>query len=384
MPDAERGAFVYANPGVIHWGAGCARQLVGELGKLGLGRAFLITTRSIAASPELAGRFEPLLGPVLVGRYTGITEHAPAEAVAAAAAAAREARPDALISLGGGSPIDAAKAVAFSLATGLNAADPETPSRARRVTLAGRAVLPHFVVPTTLSGAELSSAAGFTDASTREKTGVGAPELLARAVFYDAEFAVHTPLDLWLGTGVRALDHAIEGMLAPGRHPFSDTMSLEGLRLLRDALPMCRARLSDLDVRTRCQLGAWFSYTLPSRAMTGLSHTLGKRLGSRHGIPHGVTSALLLPHVMRYLASSHARPLAGVAEALGVECRGPSIEEAALRAADATSVLIESLGLPRQLSRYGLSDDDLVEAARPVARDGLPLEDLVGILRAAG
>jgi alcohol dehydrogenase len=160
-------------------------------------------------------------------------------------------------------------------------------------------------------------------------------------------------------------------------------LALEALRRLQLSLPATLADPSDLAARTESQLGAWFSFTLPGPAAGGLSHTLGKRIGSRHNIPHGVSSCLVLPHVMRYLAPRTAAAQARIAAALGVDVSKLPVEQAASCASEAVAVLIQRLRLPRRLGAYGLSDDDLVAAARPVASDAYPLEDLVGIYRAA-
>jgi alcohol dehydrogenase class IV len=364
-------AFHYANPRTIHWGAGCAPAELGrELDRLGARRAFLVTTRSAAADPRLAPAVEALLGARFAGRFAAVGQHAPVRSVVAAVEAARAARPDALVSLGGGSPIDAAKAVAFALAAGLDLSAPDAPARARGVTL--ERVLPHLAIPTTLSAAELSGAAGFSAEGTREKVGVAAPELLPTAVLYDGALALATPLELWLSTGLRAVDHAVETLLAPGEHPLPDLAAADALRRLRDGLRAVRARPDDPGARTACQLGAWFSFLLPAASSRGLSHTLGKRLGSRHGIPHGVTSCLLLPHVVRLLAPRRPDAAARVAAALG-----------ATDAADGVAALVAELGLPSRLAAWNLSEADLREAARPVASAEHPLDELVGIYRAA-
>ncbi len=361
----------HANPRTIHWGPGCVReQLDEELRAAGATRVLLVTTRSAAAHPHLAPAVEKVIGDRLAGRFEGIGQHAPAASVMEAVEAARAARADALVSLGGGSPIDAAKAVAFSLATGLDLRLPDAPARARGAAPSG--TLPHVAIPTTLSAAEMSSAAGFSAEGTREKVGVSAPALTAAAVLYDAELAVHTPLPLWLSTGIRAVDHAAETLLAPGDHPLPDAASVEALRRLKAGLLASHADPSSLSARTECQLGAWFSMLLPGPASRGLSHVLGKRLGSRHGVPHGVTSCLLLPHVLRVLAPRAPGAAARIADALG-----------AGDAADGVAELLARLGLPRHLSEWNLSEADLVEAARPVATSEHPQAELMAIMRAA-
>jgi maleylacetate reductase len=365
------GTFQYANPEVIHWGPGCIREkLDSELRRAGARRALLITTGSSLRDPELGPRIEALLGDRLAGRFAGIGQHAPARSVMEAVQAARETRADVLVSLGGGSPIDATKAVAFSLATGLDLTLPDAPARARKAKV-DRA-LPHLALPTTLSVAELSGSAGFSSEGTREKVGVAGPELRPAAVFYDAELALRTPLPLWLSTGIRAVDHAVETLLAPGEHPLADAAALDGLRRLRRGLLATHANPADPAARTESQLGAWHSYLLPGPAARGLSHTLGKRIGSRHEIPHGVTSCLLLPHVLRYLAPRAPGAMQRIAEAL----EAPS-------AAEGVANLIAELELPRRLGAYGLSDADLREAVRPVAGPEHSEEDLLGIFRAA-
>src|SRR6266852_3332449 len=299
--------FQYSNPEVIHWGAGSLREkLDAELRRVGGRRVFIVTTKSAVREPALAPAVEALLGDRFAGRFADIGQHAPARSVMDAVRAAREARADTLLSLGGGSPIDAAKTVAFSLATGLDVTLPDAPARARGAKL--ERALPHLAVPTTLSVAEL---------------------------------AVKTPLDLWLTTGIRAVDHAVETLLAPGEHPLPDVAALDGLRRLRKGLLATKANPADLAARTECQLGAWHSYLLPGPAAKGLSHTLSKRLGSRHDIPHGVTSCLLLPHVLRYLAPRAPETMKRIAEAL----EAPTAAEGVAR-------LVAQLGLPNHLAAY--------------------------------
>ncbi len=318
--------FKYANPPVIHWGAGSVHALAGELERLGVERIALVTTKSLlgAALP-----FEPHI-------TATIAQHAPIGQVEQAIKDAREDGVDGVVSFGGGSPIDAAKIVALRLGG-----------------------LPHVAVPTTLSVAELAAGAGFTD-ETGTKGGLRDPDLLPDAVIYDAEVTLGTPMQLWLSTGIRSLDHAVEGFLADGEHPFNDVMALEAIRRLFDSLPRAKAEPKDLDVRTENQLAAWFSFTLPGASASGLSHVMGKQIGARHGIPHGVTSCLLLPHVMRYLGRTKALPVS----------------------ADEVQNLIAELGLPQHIRDYGIGEPELNRAASELAGK-YPEEDLLRIYLSA-
>jgi len=171
-------------------------------------------------------------------------------------------------------------------------------------------------------------------------------------------------LQLWLSTGIRALDHAVEGFLAEGEHPFNDVMALEAIRRLFDSLPRANAAPNDVGVRAENQLAAWFSFTLPGASAGGLSHVMGKQIGARHGIPHGVTSCLLLPHVMRYVAPKMPDRMA------------------ALPSPDEVYQLIGSLGLPQHIAAYGIGEPELRRAADELGGKH-PAKDLLGIYLAA-
>ena len=303
--------FTYANPRVIHWGAGS----VSKLADLKAERVAVVTTRSLRDKVDRL--------PVQPACVVTITQHAPMSEIDAGIETVRGA--DAIVSFGGGSVIDAAKIISVKLDA-----------------------IPHTAVPTTLSVAELAAGAGFTN-EAGDKAGMRDARLMAAEVIYDPELALLTPMELWLSTGIRALDHAVEGFLADGDHPFNDVMALEAIRRLFDSLPRAKAAPSDVDVRGENQLAAWFSFTLPGASAGGLSHVMGKQIGARYGIPHGVTSCLLLPHVMRYLA--------------------PKMPErmAALPSPDDVYALMRSLGLPQHIASYGIGEPELRRAARELA-----------------
>lgn len=323
--------FRYGNPPEIFWGQGSLGELHSLLEHHRMGRVLLVTTKSLLGKPLP-------VGPRLM---TTVGQHAPIAEIEAAVTKARGEKVDGVVSFGGGSPIDAAKIVALRLGG-----------------------LPHVAIPTTMSVAELAAGAGFTD-PTGTKGGMRDPGLLPRAVIYDPELTLATPLELWLSTGIRALDHAVEGFVAEGEHPFNDVMALEAIRRLFRVLPATKADPQNVGIRGDCQLAAWFSFTLPGASASGLSHVMGKQIGSRHGIPHGVTSCLLLPHVMRYLATKQS----GRVASLGVT-------------PDEVEALIHDLGLPQHIAEYGIGEPELRKAAEELAGK-YPAEDLLQIYTSA-
>ncbi len=337
------GVFTYSNPRVIHWGPGSVAQLSAELQRLEAVRVAVVTTRSLLSSLDRLGVHPALT--VTIG------QHAPMSQIRAGTEDARAANIDGLVSFGGGSAIDAAKIISVRLADG-----------------DGRP-LPHIAIPTTLSAAELAPGAGYTS-DAGDKAGMRDPRLLAQTAIYDAELTLATPMHLWLSTGIRSLDHAVEGFLASGEHPFNDVMALDAIRRLFYSLPQAKAAPDDLDVRTENQLAAWFSFTLPSASAAGLSHMMGKQIGARHAIPHGVTSCLLLPHVMRYLERTMPNRMQVLAQVIGVD------------PADRVEELIASLGLPQHINLYDVGQAELRRAAGELAGT-YPATDLLGIYLSA-
>jgi len=329
--------FTYSNPRVIHWGAGSVAQLRAEVESLEAPRVAVVTTRSL----------EPSLSrlPIAPTTVICISQHAPMTEIRAGIEDIGFAGVRAIVSFGGGSAIDAAKIISMGLAD------------------SGGHAIPHVAVPTTLSAAELASGAGYTS-DQGDKAGLRDPRLMVSSVIYDAELTLATPMQLWLSTGIRALDHAVEGFLAEGEHPLNDVMALEAIRRLFDSLARAKAAPDDVGIRTENQLAAWFSFTLPGASAAGLSHTMGKQIGARHGIPHGVTSCLLLPHVMTYQAT-----------------RMPD-RMAALPSPDEVYALVGSLGLPQHIAGYGIGEPELRRAAEELAGQ-YPAADLLGIYLSA-
>ena len=350
------GSFNYANPRAIHWGAGSVQHLGPELDRLQAKRVALITARSLVAERKQLDRVRNALGAAEAPITEVISQHSPISEIEAAIGRINEIGVDGIVSFGGGSAIDAAKMIAVKLAD--------------RHGLAYRG-LPHVAIPTTLSVAELAGGAGYTD-EAGDKAGMRDVRLLLESVIYDAELTLITPMSLWLSSGIRALDHAVEGFLADGYHPFSDVMALEAISGLFETLPRAKSAPDDVGVRTENQLAAWFSYTLPGPTASSLSHVMGKQIGARYGVPHGVTSCLLMPHVMRYLAISKPDRMALVAEATGSGTDAPGDVEK----------LIASLELPQHIADFGIGEAELRKAADELS-DRYPAKDLLKIYVAA-
>ena len=283
------------------------------------------------------------------GTFSRIGEHAPVAQLDEATELVRnDASIDTVISIGGGSPIDAAKAVSHRL-----------------FERSGR-YLHHVTVPTTLSAGECTMVAGFTD-ENGIKTAFRNDALVPHAILYDSTFALHTPARLWLSTGLRALDHAIELMYHPTTSEVpARWMALQAASQLFAYLPKYKETPKDEDVITKLQLAAFASLGflgLNLRGGLGLSHSLGYSLGAPYGIPHGITSCLTLGHVVKLKADdpAAASQIARMLPFIGESSSGDN-------AKDATKVGDEVLRLVRDLELdFGLRNFPQVQ------RDQIPI-----------
>jgi alcohol dehydrogenase class IV len=168
-------------------------------------------------------------------------------------------------------------------------------------------------------------------------------------VFLDPELAASTPRDLWAQTGVRALDHAVETAYANNAHPYTTSLAAGALELLAANLPRSVADPTDHEAALNCQIAGWMSIIGVHNVSLGLSHAIGHQLGAL-GIPHGVTSCIMLPHVMRFLEPVTSEQQAAMAAVLA---RAQGSEEVG-SAADHVEVLFDELGVPRRVSDFGI------------------------------
>jgi alcohol dehydrogenase class IV len=337
-------------------GPGKVGVLGGELDRHGRRRAVVVTGRTLGASPLLQ-RVTDALGDRCQMVFARAQQHVPSCTVHELAAVIEDTRADCIVSFGGGSPIDTAKAAVHSVRQRLA---PES--------AATRDALLHIAIPTTLSAGEFTSIAGITDETTRIKRGISAPDLAPRTVITDPLVTLETPEWLWAATAMRAMDHAIESIYSVRHHPFSDALASSAIALMvRHLIPSMRAPMEQrLEERSRCQIAAWMSvFGLPSVGF-GLSHAFGHQIGPRWNVPHGVTSCIILPHAMRFMAELAPGRFGPIASGLGIAVSSVCRKTAALACADRMDAFVAECGLPRRLRDVQVPQDQMNDIAATV------------------
>ena len=327
-----------ASPSRVVFGAGTSwRELESEVDGQGK-RALLITTKR---AEELALQLTEPLGERLVGRFTDVQEHVPQGIADAARAAAVEARADCLLSIGGGSVVGTAKAVAVE------------------------ARLPIVAVPTTYSGSEMTPTWGLTEGG-RKRT-ARSPDALPRVVIYDPELTITLPASVTAASGMNALAHCVGAAYLPHTDPITGLLAEEGVRALAGGLPRAVSAPGDMDGRGNALYGSYLAGTVLAAVGPATHHRICHVLGGAYGLPHASTHSVVLPYVAALLDERLGR----IASVLGAD-----------RASDGLRALAVRIGAPTSLASIGLRAADLPEAVRLVAEQ-VELDDPAALLQAA-
>jgi len=387
----QRGEIVFTKLDRVIHGRPAAEAVVAEADRLGAERVFILSSRSLNRDTDEVATVTRALG----GRFAGLCDHMPShsprDAVVDCANQAAEAGTDLLVTIGGGSVTDGGKAVTLCLKHGIRDMDGMEAFRTV-VDEQGKRHFPDYtapdvrqiVVPTTLSAGEFNARAGVTDPRHGLKQAYIHPGLIPAAIVLDPAITVATPEWLWLSTGIRAVDHAVETYLSLDANPYTDGAALHALKLLGEGLPATKRDPNDLAARRKCLFGAWLSMTgIVTGTRLGASHAIGHVLGGAANVPHGHTSCIMMPYVLAFNATVNGDRQKDIAAAMG------RAGEAADQVLDR---FIADLDQPRRLRDTGLGDNRLAEIAEKALLDDWtfsnprPLktaEDVMEILRAA-
>lgn len=316
-------SFLYsANPARIVFGAGSLARLGDELRTAGRTRALILSTPFQKAAAEALAAD---LGGLVAGVFAEAAMHTPVEVTERALAAYQAAGADCTVALGGGSTIGLGKAIAW------------------------RNDAAQFVVATTYAGSEVTPILGQTENGV--KTTVRDPKILPELVIYDPNLTLTLPAAMSVTSGLNAIAHSVEGLYAQDRNPVTALMAVEGIRALRDALPVIVAAPQDPAARAGALYGSWLCGTVLGTVGMALHHKLCHTLGGSFELPHAETHAVLIPHTAAYNEAAARQELAPAAALFGGTLGGGLWDFA------------QALGAPVALRELGLQEADLDRAA---------------------
>ncbi len=350
-----------------YFGAGSRSVLADEIKKRGFKKAFVVTDNDLVKY-HVAGQVTAVLeaGAVVYELFTDVKQNPTVTQVKAGVAAFTASGADVIVAIGGGSPIDTAKAI------GIIAANPEF---ADVVSLEGVAntknkSIPIIALPTTAgTAAEVTINYVITDEENVKKMVCVDPNDIPVLSIVDAELMVSMPKGLTAATGMDALTHAIEGYITKGAWAMSDMFELKAIEMIAKFLPAVVANPSDVEARDGMAVAQYIAGMGFSNVGLGLVHGMAHPLGAYFDVPHGVANALLLPMVMQYNMSSAMAKYVDIAKAMGVDTNGMATEEAAQAAVDAVKALAVKVGIPERLRDLNVPADSLDDLAKSAFAD---------------
>lgn len=392
LPSSPTSYGIWRQQQTVVAGPGSLTALAEQIERAGAERVFLLTTGSLVRERRLLDGVREQLGARGVGEFGECRAHTPRTVVLAAAAQVRDAAPDLLVSFGGSTVTDTAKALSFALANDLRTPDafddPDLGRDPDRPRPGSGPVLPKVAIPTTLSGAEYSAYAGITDEATQTKRIYTQPGLAPIAVLLDQDVTGATPRELWCATGVKCLSDSIELLCSPASHPFVQILTRSGVELFYRNLPASFAEDPALRAHARgaCQHATWMSaFSLAnSTSKLGIGMAVRHQLGAM-GVGHGEATCIMLPHILAFNWPALGTVRADVAQAL--DLTGADEQAVAQR----LEQFVGSLGLPTRLSEVGVREEHIPGlATRMLADPGaianvrdVTADDFQALLRAA-
>jgi maleylacetate reductase len=339
-------------------------------------RLMLCTSRSMKRSGRVT-LLENVLGERLVTIYDQVQPHVQDVQVAEALRLAEEQHVDAIIGMGGGSPIGMAKAIAFALEEKRTGHLTRTSSRAEQ------SLIPVIAIPTTYAGSEMTAVYGIThtkETPPRKKT-VNDPKIAPKLVIYDPELTLDLPPQLTASTGINALAHCIEALYSITRHPLSTAAAISGVHHIWNALFRCYQDGQNLEASSEMLIGSHLAGLSLASVSMGLHHGLCHVLGGSAGVPHGIANSIILTHAIRFNADATAPQLLPAAEAIRISLNGISPKVAIEAMAQKITDLIRQMNLPQRLRETNVKESDLLLLAqlafqnRTVQNNPKPIKD---------
>ena len=284
--------------------------------------------------------------------------------VTVGATLARDSGADIVIALGGGSPLDAAKAISVMATHSGNIVDYEKTALTRKG-------IPVIAIPTTAgTGSEVTKFVVITDTDRKVKMLISSPFLIPRVALLDPQLTLSIPPAFTAGPGMDALTHAIEAYQSSLAAPTTDVFALSAIRLIGGNLVKATLNGANVEARTAMLLGQMHAGLAFGNASVALVHAMSRPLGAHFGIPHGQANAILLPWVMEYNRPACPEKFVRIAEALDCDVQGLPLKEASRLAVTTVREIYADTGLPLTLAELGVPAESLPQLAQDASQSG--------------
>lgn len=358
-------------PGTVVSGEGALSTLPEQVRLLGGRRAIVFTDPNLSALSFVRNAVQALgAAGVETVVFDSIAPNPTDEMVHSSVQLMQEFRPDVIVCVGGGSPIDCAKAANVVYTHGGEAEDYNVNTGG--VMRIEKKLLPFIAIPTTAgTGSEVTNVGVITSTRRHVKFGVLSPYLVPDVAILDPAVTVSLSPAVTAATGIDALTHCIESYVSLVSFCIADAEALEGIRMICKYLPIAYADGKNMQAREQMLLASMMAGASFNINNLGLCHQMAHQLSAYFGTAHGVANAVLLPHIMRFNLRAAAGRYAEIAEAMGCDVRGLDDVTAAQRGIEAVEQLCRSLGIPEYLDDIGVDRAKVPEMAVTALEDGV-------------
>lgn len=383
----ENRTYTYLNPRVALMGPGCVKEIGRHAKDLGGTKALIVSGKS-RHGEELAGDIRKILenADLKATIFAGAEPNPTDSSVMEGAEVYKRESCDMIVAVGGGSPMDCAKAVGIVAKNGGKIKDYEGVGKVQK------GIPPLITVNTTAGTAsEMTSFTIITDTERHIKMAIVDPRITPDVAVNDPELMVSMPPALTAATGMDALTHAVEAYVSTMATPTTDAAAIKSIELVSKYLREAVANGEDIRTRDMMAHAEYLAGIAFNNASLGYVHSMAHQLGGLYNLPHGVCNAILLPYVEMYNKQVCPERFADIAKAMGENIDGLSPEEAADRAIDAIKKIASDIGIPSGLKELGAREEDLEILAEHAMQDvcrltnprELSKEDIIEIYRKA-
>jgi alcohol dehydrogenase class IV len=359
-------SFEIQIPSILILGGGSFARVPEVLTRLHCTRP-LIVTDSFLVSTGLSARLRDAVihAGLECGIFSETVSDPTTEVVEAGARAFIEGNHDSLIGLGGGSPIDTAKAIGMLVGNGGRVRDYKVP---QPIPKSGP---PHIAVPTTAgTGSEVTRFTVITDSASQEKMLIAGSPLLPSAAVVDYELTLSMPARLTADTGIDSLTHSIESYVSRKANSFSDVFALQAMKKIWQHLPSAYHHPDSREAREAMMEGATLAGIAFSNASVALVHGMSRPIGAFFHVPHGLSNAMLLPAVTAFSAEAAPARYAECARSMGIASDQCADHEAVVKLIRALFERNHELGVPSP-KQYGIPEERFFEVVPIMAAQAL-------------
>jgi 4-hydroxybutyrate dehydrogenase len=365
---------VFSFPTRIVFGAGAVRELGSQARRLGIERPLLVTDPGVVEC-GLAERVitQAQCAGLALRLFSEVSPNPVEKNVLDGLESYRQGNCDAVIGLGGGSPLDTAKAIRLAATHPLPL--DQYDDQLNGGDKIGANLPPMIAIATTAgTGSEVGRSTVIILKSTDRKTVIFSPHLMPNVTLADPELTLGMPPKITAGTGLDALTHNVEAYLALGYHPMCDAIALQGTRLAIRYLSRAVNEGRDLEARTNMLMAAMMGAVAFQKGL-GAVHSLAHPLSSMANLHHGTTNGILLPHVLEFNRASSEDRLHDLALAMDLDVSQQSASEAADAVIARVRTLLDEVGIPSRLTAFGVTREMIPALAKKAMEDACHLSN---------